>query len=93
MNHISRFKIVYVQIIVALASSIGGELVGMKDLTKAELADLTWIAWTLCLCNILANLGNTIIALFNPPPPAKNSTTTTSTSSPTSSEIKTTTSA
>jgi hypothetical protein len=76
MSHLSRFKIVYVQIIVALASSVGGELVGMKDLTKPQLADLTWIAWTLCLCNILANLGNTVIALFNPPPLPKNSTVT-----------------
>lgn len=67
-GHLTRFKIVYVQILVALASSVGGELVGMKDLTKQELHDLTWIAWTLCACNILMNLGNTVIALFNPPP-------------------------
>jgi hypothetical protein len=71
VSHLSRFKIVYVQIFVALASSVGGELVGMKGLTKAELADLTWIAWTLCLCNILGNLGNTIIAIFNPIPTSK----------------------
>lgn len=68
MNHFNRFKIVYIQILVALASSIGGELVGMKDLTKAEVADLTWIAWALCICNILGNTGNTIIAIFNPVP-------------------------
>ncbi len=73
MNHVSRFKLVYMQLAVALASSIGGELVGMKDLTKAEVADLTWIAWTLCACNIAVNFGNTFIALFNPPPPPKSS--------------------
>jgi hypothetical protein len=71
MNHLARFKIVYIQILVALASSVGGELVGMKDLTPEELHAVSWVAWTLCATNIIANTGNTIIALFNPPPPPK----------------------
>jgi hypothetical protein len=71
MSHLARFKIVYIQILVALASSIGGELIGMKDLKKEELAALTWVAWTICLCNILGNTGNTIIAIFNPVPISK----------------------
>jgi len=74
MNHLFRFKIVYIQILVALASSIGGELVGMKDLTRDQLHELTWVAWILCLANIIGNTGNTIIAIFNPPPPAKTAT-------------------
>jgi hypothetical protein len=71
MSHLARFKIVYIQILVALVSSIGGELIGMKDLKKEDLVALTWVAWTICLCNIIGNTGNTIIAIFNPVPISK----------------------
>ena len=73
MSHMARFKVVYIQVVVALAASIGGELVGMKDLTKQELHDLTWVAWTLCATGIIVNTGNTLVALFNPPPVPKTS--------------------
>lgn len=68
MSHINRFKIVYVQIVVAFASSVGGELIGMKDLTREQLHDLTWIVWVLCIANIITGTGNTIVALFQPKP-------------------------
>ena len=71
MSHLSRFKIVYVQILVAVAASVGAELAGFKDLTPAELHALTWVAWTMCATSIIVNVGNTLTAIFNPPPSPK----------------------
>jgi hypothetical protein len=71
MNHLSRFKIVYVQILVAVAASIGAELGAFKEMTKEQLAALTWVTWTLCATSIIVNVGNTLTAIFNPPPAPK----------------------
>jgi hypothetical protein len=74
MNHLDRFKIVYVQILVAFASSVGGEFVAMKDLKPEELHALTWVVWVVLVTNIIGNTGNTIIALFQPKPPSARDT-------------------
>lgn len=71
MRHINRFKIVYVQMVIALASAIAGELTGMKDLTGEQLRNLTWVVWAICVANILVNTGNVIVASFQKPPEPK----------------------
>lgn len=71
ISHLTRFKIVYVQILVAVAASIGAELAGFKDLTPEQLHALTWVTWTVCATSIIVNVGNTLTAIFNPPPPPK----------------------
>ncbi len=71
MNHLARFKIVYIQAAIALASAIAGELEGMKDLTGDQLHALTWVFWIVAASNIAVSAGNVIVASFQPPPVPK----------------------
>lgn len=69
MNHFARFKVVYIQASIALASAIAGELEGAKDMTRDQLHALTWVFWIVAAANIVVGAGNTIVASFQPPPP------------------------
>ena len=71
MSHVSRFKLLYLQAFIALASAVGGELGPMKEMKHEELAALTWVAWTLLLANIVVSVGNTVMASLNKAPEPK----------------------
>lgn len=72
MNHVSRFKIVYIQAAVALASAVAGEFGPMKEMSHDQLHALTWVAWTLLAANIIVQVGNTAMASFQKAPEPKN---------------------
>lgn len=75
MNHISRFRLLYLQAGVAIASAVAGEFGPMKDLTHQQLADLTWVVWIALAANIIINAGNVIVASLNHPATALPTTT------------------
>jgi len=71
MNHVSRFKVLYIQLLIALASAIAGELGPMKDFTMEQLHALTWITWALLVANVFVSVGNTVVASLQKAPEAK----------------------
>lgn len=77
MTHMARFKSVYIQVVIAFASSAGGELAVFKDMTKPELAALTWVTWTCCVLSITTSVGNQLLGNLAAPPPAKDAISTT----------------
>lgn len=79
MTHMGRFKLVYIQVVIAFSASAGGELSVFKDMTKAELAALTWVTWLCCAFSIITAVGNQLLGNLAAPPPAKDSHTTTAT--------------
>jgi hypothetical protein len=68
-GHLSRFKILYLQVAIAIASSVGGELGVMKNMTPEEIAKLTWIFWTCIAMNVVITAGNNVLSSLHPPPP------------------------
>lgn len=68
MSHLARFKVVYFQLAVAIASSVAGELGPMKEMTHEQLANLTWVAWAILCANVVVAGGNTIVASFHAVP-------------------------
>lgn len=74
VNHLYRFKVVYLQALIALGSAVAGEFEGLKDDTREQLHSLTWVFWIVSLANIAVSAGNTIVASFHSPPEPKQPT-------------------
>ena len=71
MSHVSRFKVLYLQACVAIASAVAGELGPMKELTHDQLAALTWVVWATLIANVVINAGNVVVASLHQPPEPK----------------------
>lgn len=70
-SHVSRFKVLYIQALVAVCSAVAGELGPLKDLPHDKIAAFTWVFWAFMLANIVVSAGNTVVAsLHQPPAPA-----------------------
>jgi hypothetical protein len=62
MNHVTKFKATYIHALVAIAAALSTQLTPLKDYTRAQLAQVTWIGWWLIWLAVLVILGNTLIA-------------------------------
>jgi hypothetical protein len=75
MNHFSRFKVLYITLIIAVAGSIVSALGPLKEMTKDQLHAFSWIYWAVLFFNIVIAGGNNIVAALSvpgsgaPPPP------------------------
>lgn len=69
-NHLARFKVLYIQLAVAIAVSIAGELEPLAGLTKEQLHAITWVNWAILVLSIVGVAGNTLVASLQPPPQA-----------------------
>lgn len=67
-SHVSRFRVMYLTALVAVASAIGAEFAALKDLSPAELSGKTWVFWLVLLAAVVVNAGNTILAALHPAP-------------------------
>lgn len=68
MNHVARFKVVYIQALAAVAAAAVAGFTQMQDLTKDQLNAVTWVRWLVLWAAVALNAANTIVASFQPPP-------------------------
>ena len=67
-HHFVRFKVLYITLIISIASAIVGALGPLKDLTREQLMAFSWVYWTVVFFNIVVAAGNNIIAALSTPP-------------------------
>jgi hypothetical protein len=67
-RHFIRFKLLYITLIISIASAIVGALGPLKDLTKEQLHAFSWVYWAVVFFNIVVSAGNNIVAALSTPP-------------------------